>query len=313
MVEHELFLRQMSSIEPSPNVVNQLLSILRPFICRRGHQFYRRGSAAQYIYFIKQGQVELAAEDGAPWKFSANSVVGILDAIIGRSHTRTATAMTDVEALQLRTDDYYDLLEDNFEFCQLIISDNSTDLLHRSMTLNPRRLLRGRAEHILVAERVRPFSMVERLLVLRKVTAFLRGSTQALVGLAEQARESQWKAGEVLFREGDPSDNFWVIASGRVQIQRKEPPFEVERGPGDLVEAYAAFGSKHRAFTATATTPITVLDIHREDLFDQMEAHFELTRSVLAFLASEREKFNQLVANTPDYPTEDSPRYPAGR
>ncbi len=240
-VEHELFLAQMTSVEPPKHVVEQMLALLRTVMFRKGQVVYEQGFAADSIFFIVTGEVELGAQGVEPWHFSENSVVGVLDAIVGRPYSRTAVAVSDVQAMVLRADDYYDLLEDNFDFCQLIIGDVSNGLFAQNLTQsNPAKLLHGDPSRVLVEKRDQRLSVVERLLVLRQVAAFLTGSTQSLVGLAELARESRWKSGDVIFREGDASDVFWVIASGSIEIERESPKFRVIRGPGDLIQHYTA-------------------------------------------------------------------------
>jgi CRP-like cAMP-binding protein len=140
--------------------------------------------------------------------------------------------------------------------------------------------------------------LVERLLLVRRMRPFQRASVQSLVSLAQHAREVRVTAGDTLFREGERSDVLWMIARGSIEIRRRIPTVRALRGPGDLVEHYAELCTGERQFKAVATADSVLLQIDREELLDRMEEHFDLVRSILAFLAGEREKLNEaLVAD----------------
>jgi CRP-like cAMP-binding protein len=106
----------------------------------------------------------------------------------------------------------------------------------------------------------------------------------------------------VIFRESDEAEHFWVIASGRVAISRDGDDI-VERGPGELIESFAAFGHSRRQYTATAVEPVIMLAIDKDVLFDRMEEHFELTRSVMAYIAAKWEVINQSAVVAQDSST----------
>ncbi len=60
-----------------------------------------------------------------------------------------------------------------------------------------------------------------------------------------------FKAGEVLFRKGDPADELVYIASGRVKLQE----YDLEFGPGELIGEIALFSpDKKRTQTIVSAT-----------------------------------------------------------
>jgi CRP-like cAMP-binding protein len=67
-------------------------------------------------------------------------------------------------------------------------------------------------------------------------------------------------------------------------------------GPGDLVAHTASLAPGPRRFTATALSDTVVLGIDREALHDRMEEHFDLVRSILAFLAGEQDRIGHARA-----------------
>lgn len=58
---------------------------------------------------------------------------------------------------------------------------------------------------------------------IRKYAFFDGMQPEHLAKLAEGAKEGQFKAGEVLFREGEPANQFYLIESGRILLEAHEP------------------------------------------------------------------------------------------
>ena len=296
-IERELFVRRMTWTAMTENQITQWSSHFRDVVFYRGDTIYAEGTASDHIYFFSEGDVELSSPEHDSWRFTGTSVIGILDAIIDRPHSRTATAMSDVKGVVLRTDDYFDFYEDNSDLTQLSLAGNAANLHAQFLAYpEPEQLLTGPSETTLVQTHDHALSLVERLLVIRGMHLFNRAPTQALVTLAATAREAKFAAGEVLFRQGDPSTVIWMIASGRVVAARETPRVRTVRGPGDLVENIAAFGSNERQYTATAESEVTVLLVDKEDLLDRIEEHFDLARSIMSYLGLERERLAVAIA-----------------
>jgi CRP-like cAMP-binding protein len=130
--------------------------------------------------------------------------------------------------------------------------------------------------------------LLERLLTLEASRPFERAGMQPLLRLARAATERRLAEGETLVREGDAAGHCFVVVSGTVTLERADlaAPF----GPAALVGAYAGFGQALWPGTVRALGAARVLAIRYDDLYDVMEDHFDLVRSVMAFLALERER-----------------------
>ena len=73
------------------------------------------------------------------------------------------------------------------------------------------------------------------------------------------------RRGEALVREGDPSDRFFVVLSGRFSVHRKAgigPVAEIAQG--ELVGEVGFFADLPRTATVVATRDSIVLEIGRE-------------------------------------------------
>jgi CRP-like cAMP-binding protein len=98
----------------------------------------------------------------------------------------------------------------------------------------------------------------------------------------------QFEKGQVLFREGDPSDAFVAILRGRVKVFKSTPAgrdviLEIF-GPGDPVGAVAVFDDRPFPASAEALEDTTCLYLRKEALFRLLEDRPVLVRGMLSAL-----------------------------
>lgn len=80
--------------------------------------------------------------------------------------------------------------------------------------------------------------------------------------------------GELLFREGDPSDSMYVVKKGRISITKTKGDSEVElanMGPGQMFGEMAFFDQKPRSANARALQESEIIALP----FANLEAHFK--------------------------------------
>lgn len=115
---------------------------------------------------------------------------------------------------------------------------------------------------------------------------FDQTSLAALEALAANSDRRILRRGEVLVREGDRSDRFFVVLSGRFTVIREgvlEPVAEI--GQGELVGEVGFFAALPRIATVVAARDSIVLEI-RDDQFERAaQALPSLRQSVTTFLA----------------------------
>jgi len=112
----------------------------------------------------------------------------------------------------------------------------------------------------------------------------------ALAALAEEAHERGVEAGEVLLREGDPGDAFYVVLDGAFTVTRREGEREVLLGEvrrGEHVGELALLDAAPRAATVTAAGPARVLEVTRAS-FERCVAQHEAARTTLQSLVAYR-------------------------
>src|SRR6266571_9106187 len=110
---------------------------------------------------------------------------------------------------------------------------------------------------------------------------FLQGMTpEHLAILTECAMFAEFKKGELIFREGDPANRFYLIQSGRVELEAEVK--ERDRmliqtiGPGDVLGWSWLFPPYYWRFDARATEPTTAIFFYGTRLREQCEQDHDL-------------------------------------
>lgn len=296
LIERELFLRSLSLERPFASGSRQLGRSMRPRFYEAGSTIYEAGTPADDIVFIVRGRVRLTAPGAPPWEFGPASVIGAVDADQMRPRSRSARAITDVEALVLANDDRLEVLEDNFEQTRHMIRFSAERLHGLALELPDAGVgATGPIDCERCPEHA-PLPLVERVLTLRDVPTFARSSIQALVSLAPAAEELRLSAEQLMFRAGESYGALFVVAHGAIELENKLPRRLLRFGPGSLLLGATAFGEVQHAYSARALAESVVLRLRIEDVFDVMEDHFDLARSVFADLAALRERVMNEIA-----------------
>ena len=121
--------------------------------------------------------------------------------------------------------------------------------------------------------------------MLRISTTFRRLQPADRQRVAEVARAHRYSKGSTIFSEGEPSDFFITIVTGRVKVYKatpagKEVILEIF-GPGDPLGATAAYEGRPFPATAVALEDTDCLLIPRGGFFALLEQHPSLVRGLL--------------------------------
>jgi NTE family protein len=115
---------------------------------------------------------------------------------------------------------------------------------------------------------------------------FDRASLLALEALAAESDRRVLRRGEVLVREGDPSDRFFIVLSGRFTVHKGDSTVAVaEIAQGELVGEVGFFAGLPRTATVLAARDSIVLEIRRNHFEKAAEALPSLREAVTTFLA----------------------------
>jgi CRP/FNR family transcriptional regulator len=124
--------------------------------------------------------------------------------------------------------------------------------------------------------------------VLRRTTIFRRLSADDRQRLAAVAAVRSFSKGDVLFREGDASDELYTLISGRVKVVKttargSDVILEIF-GPGDPVGAVAVYDSRPYPATAVAIEETSCVVVGRQTFFDLLETRPTMIRGLLSGL-----------------------------
>lgn len=158
--------------------------------------------------------------------------------------------------------------------------------------------------HVQIEQIVRALRQIELLAVLENAE---------LHTLAEHVGARLYGRGEVLARQGDIGDTFFIIRSGRVRIDVDDILGDTmaavtvnHLGPGDFFGELALLTGAARGATVTAVEDTEILLVARQDLAPLLQANPELPERLGAVLAR-RLEMNQAALATrtaSDAPTE---------
>jgi CRP-like cAMP-binding protein len=136
--------------------------------------------------------------------------------------------------------------------------------------------------------------------VLRQTTIFRRLSPGDRRRLTSVASLRTYDKGAVVFSEGDPADQLYTVATGRVKVYKttaRGTDVILELfGPGDPVGAVAVYESRPYPATAAALEATTCLVIPRQAFFELLEAHPTLVRGLLTGLTHRLVELTNRVA-----------------
>jgi len=127
---------------------------------------------------------------------------------------------------------------------------------------------------------VRPLTTVERAIALREVNAFRGVPMEQLAHVAAVARDEWFPAKSLLFQEGDPPGSLYVILQGKVGLERKGASIG-EAGANEPLGTWSLFDDYPRRATARVVEDARVLILDRDDFYDVLTDHVEVTRSLV--------------------------------
>lgn len=124
---------------------------------------------------------------------------------------------------------------------------------------------------------------LERAIRLQKVDLFTDLETDLLALVASIAEVVEIEKDKVLFEESRPLSALYVLLEGKIEMGRGgQTMFTV--GPDETIGNWALFDNQPSVVTATAIEDSRLLKIEREDFFDLLADHSEITRNLFQAL-----------------------------
>jgi CRP-like cAMP-binding protein/serine/threonine protein phosphatase PrpC len=119
-----------------------------------------------------------------------------------------------------------------------------------------------------------------RLAILAPMPMFMHCTERELRVVAAATRPRRFESETVLFREGDPGEELFLVISGKVRIERQGQVLVI-LGPGSNFGEMAILDERSRSATAVAAEDCEVLVIHRDAFFTLLKGNPTLAMKIL--------------------------------
>ncbi|MGB3702335.1 MAG: cyclic nucleotide-binding domain-containing protein, partial [Anaerolineales bacterium] len=134
--------------------------------------------------------------------------------------------------------------------------------------------------------------------LLRRVPLFITVTDEELDNIANHLKQERFASGEVVIREGEVGDKFYILERGKASVWRIDAD-QVERkidekGPGQYFGEVALVSSAPRNATVRAETPIKTLALDYSDFNQCVRQYINLASQV-----DENVKFSWLLRGMP--------------
>jgi CRP/FNR family transcriptional regulator, cyclic AMP receptor protein len=131
---------------------------------------------------------------------------------------------------------------------------------------------------------VRLFSQDTKVEALKRAPLFEGLSKKELTQLARVSEDLEVPAGDVLCKEGDIGQEFFVIVEGEIEVTAKGKKIG-DRGGGDFVGEIALLEDTNRTATVTAKTPLRVFVLTGQDFRSLVRQNPQVEQKVMQALA----------------------------
>ena len=122
-------------------------------------------------------------------------------------------------------------------------------------------------------------TILDRAIRLQKVELFSDLETELLALVASIARQEHVDEGQVIVEDDRVLDALYVVLEGLIEMQRGgRTLFTV--GPDETIGNWALFDRQPSVVRAVAAEPAWLLRIDREDFYDLLADHSEMTREL---------------------------------
>jgi putative peptide zinc metalloprotease protein len=252
-LEHKALLRRMPLFATLDEVeLELLLTQLKSKSYAPNQIIMRQGEPGELFFIIKRGHIEVEQQDENGVveiiaQLDRGDYLGELALLNNAPRSATCRATVPTELLSLSRKDFETLVQDRFDL---------HDKLDETIT---------------------------RTTLLRRIPIFTELDSQQLQLIVSQLREETFDAGQVIIKQGDIGDAFFIIESGHVEVTVNKDGQEFvidENGPGSYVGEIALLLDTPRTASVTATVPTQTLTMYKDDFDRLVSDHLYVSRGL---------------------------------
>lgn len=137
-------------------------------------------------------------------------------------------------------------------------------------------------ENVPTRARLTPLQKAE---FVRKTEMFSDAAVKDLFQVAAVALEAEFARGEIIFREGERANAFYLILEGEVELISAERGQREVVGSGRSFGLYAALTGEPRRVTATALKLTFVIVMEAEEFYSLLSENTEICATIIRHFA----------------------------
>jgi CRP/FNR family cyclic AMP-dependent transcriptional regulator len=137
-------------------------------------------------------------------------------------------------------------------------------------------------------------TLIEKVLLLQEIDVFQNSTTEDLSHIAAITEIVMFSKGDIIYEEGDISDSLYVVVDGCVRLHRGGTDIMIAE-PKNVFGTWALFDDEPRVSAATALEDCTLLRLTKEDFYDLLADHSQITQGVLKTLSMRLRRLLQNV------------------
>jgi CRP-like cAMP-binding protein len=124
----------------------------------------------------------------------------------------------------------------------------------------------------------------EKVRLISRIPLFQTCSQADLARIATITAQVDLPAGEVLMREGEPGDRFYVLVKGSAEVKKGSRKVAT-LGAGDFAGEIALLTNAPRMATVRTISPVTALQVNRKGFSALLDTSPRIERKLLKALA----------------------------
>jgi len=285
VTERAIYLRSIPVAAELPQKV--LHAVANSFVDREfevGAKLLTAGKPVRALHLVTEGKLALISNGKRLSEILPPQSVGFLNILSRSDATYDAVVEEPTRTLELVTERFYELLEDQYPLLVATLRYFAQRLLYEMQEL-PQEMLGLPPSPIAIQIPERALDLVEKVFFLRCMSAFKRTNLSALAALAENMEEVRVPPGTRFFAVGEASAWSLFVIRGTVSCETADGR-AFSYGPGTVVGGTESLAGKPRWYEALAQTDIVALKGRGDHLVDLMEDDFELGSDLACALAT---------------------------
>jgi CRP/FNR family transcriptional regulator, cyclic AMP receptor protein len=124
---------------------------------------------------------------------------------------------------------------------------------------------------------------IEKVIFLKSVDIFEHATIEQLGSIAGLTEEVHFEPGEIIFKEGEPGDAFYLLLSGRVFIEKNGNTLR-EMKEKEAFGTLEVLDFHPRAVTAKAVDQVRALKLNGQEFHDLLSLDIEMVEAVFRML-----------------------------